>query len=173
MPQHACEKSTCSPGAGAHRCSSSWCSARQLTCWKMKQNPSRCVQVKVLQGQGVEDGAKPWNRARGGSSVSGAPFGQVLARDWRYFGRQRSWPCAVLTPAPPGSILSPTSDSSCLTAHSNPAQQFRQGSEEACIQLKPQGGIREAEGNFPSWNMASIQGLISGSWGNSHGIFAC
>lgn len=139
----------------------------------MKQNPSRCVQVKVLQGQGVEDGAKPWNRARGGSSVSGAPFGQVLARDWRYFGRQRSWPCAVLTPAPPGSILSPTSDSSCLTAHSNPAQQFRQGSEEACIQLKPQGGIREAEGNFPSWNMASIQGLISGSWGNSHGIFAC
>lgn len=58
-------------------------------------------------------------------------------------------------------ILSPTSHSSCLTAHSNPAQQFQQESEEACIQLKPQGGFREAEGNFPSWNMARIQGLIS------------
>lgn len=70
-------------------------------------------------------------------------------------------PCSALTPVPPRLILSPTSDSSCLTAHSNPAQQFQQEREEACIQLKLQGGFREAEGNFPSWNMARIQGLIS------------
>lgn len=70
-------------------------------------------------------------------------------------------PLSALTPAPLRAILSPTSPSSCLTAHSDSLQQFQQEREEACIQLKPQGGFREAEGNFPSWNMARIRGLIS------------
>lgn len=106
-----------------------------------------------------------------GKEPIGAPLGEEphlgLSTTW---GRGRCTgvsaggaPCprSALTPAPLRLILSPTSDSSCLTAHSNPAQQFQQESEEACIQLKLQGGFREAEGNFPSWNMARIQGLIS------------
>lgn len=119
----------------------------------MKQNPSQYMQVVVLQGQG--------GRRERGIAWEQSPSGQVQPPGAAAFRQAALQPPPALTPAPPGSILSPTSDSSCLTAHSNPAQQFRQESEETRIQLKPQGGFREAEGNFPSWNMASIQGLIS------------
>lgn len=112
---------------------------------KPNQNPSCSVLVLDLQHKEGKEGPEPGARVFRGRRVRGAQFGAGSSPG-----------CSTLRCTP-----SPISCSSCLTAHSNPAQQFQQESEEACIQLKPQGVFREAEGNFPSWNMARIQGLIS------------
>lgn len=113
--------------------------------WPVNQTQIHLASYLDPQHKGGKEGSEPGTRVFRGVRVRGARFGAGSSPG-----------CSTLRCTP-----SPISCSSCLTAHSNPAQQFQQESEEACIQLKPQGVFREAEGNFPSWNMARIQGLIS------------